>query len=64
MLIRIKMHLILLTTISLLFVWEGHFWIILKKGSPPPSARACTHMYIQNTAGGHEAHLRDMTDSP
>ncbi len=45
--IRIKMHFVLLTTISLLFVREGHFWIILKKGrgsSPkaPPSARACS----------------------
>ncbi len=28
MLIRIQMHFVLLTTISLLFVWEGHFWII------------------------------------
>ncbi len=43
MLIIIQMHFVLLTTISLLFVWEGHFWIILKKGwclspqrSPPP----------------------------
>ncbi len=43
MLIIIQMHFVLLTTISLLFVWEWHFWIILKKGrglSPPPSARA------------------------
>ncbi len=45
MLIIIQMHFVLLSTISLLFVWEGHSWIILKKGrgsSPqsPPSARA------------------------
>ncbi len=32
MLIIIQMHFVLLTTISLLFVREGHFWIILKKG--------------------------------
>ncbi len=46
MLIIIKMHFVLLTTISCLFVWEETFWVILKKGrglSPqsPPSARAC-----------------------
>ncbi len=49
MLIIIQMHFVLLTTISLLFVWEGHFWIILKKGrglSPqsPHSARACSEV--------------------
>ncbi len=39
MLIIIKMHFVLLTTISLLFFREGHFWIILKKasGSSPQS---------------------------
>ncbi len=48
MLFRIQMHFVLLTTISLLFVREGHFWIILKKGrgslepQSPPSARACS----------------------
>ncbi len=26
MLIIIQMHFVLLTTISLIFVWEGHFW--------------------------------------
>ncbi len=54
MLIRIQMNFVLCTTISLLFVREGHFWIILKKGrgsspqtththpTPPhPSASAC-----------------------
>ncbi len=50
MLIIIQMHFVLLTTISLLFVWEGHFWIILKKGRglspqrppPPPPPPFCT----------------------
>ncbi len=64
MLIRIKMHLILLTTISVAICLGGALLNNFEKGQPPPSARACTHMYIQNTAGGHEAHLRDMTDSP
>ncbi len=32
MLIIIEMHFVLLTTISLLFVCEGHFWINFKKG--------------------------------
>ncbi len=32
MLIIIQMYFVLLATISLLFVWEGHFWIIFKKG--------------------------------
>ncbi len=55
MLIIIQMHFVLLTTISLLFVCEGHFWIILKKGkglspqSPPPSARACLPWFTMIT---------------
>ncbi len=49
MLIRIQMHFVLLTTISLLFVWEGHFWIFEKghvlepPNPPPPSARIQTY---------------------
>ncbi len=44
MLIRIQMHFVLLITISLLFVREGHFWIILKKGRgwTPQSPPFCT----------------------
>ncbi len=54
MLIRIQMHLVLLTTISLIFVWEGHFWIILKKGqargsipqSPCPWRTLCISLFM------------------
>ncbi len=44
MLIIIQMHFVLLTTISLLFVWDGHFWIILKRGRglSPQSPPFCT----------------------
>ncbi len=47
MLIRIQMHFVLLTTVSLLFVREGHFWIILKKGrgSSPQSPPFCTCLH-------------------
>ncbi len=39
--IVIQMHFVLLTTISLLFVQEGHFWIILKRGLSPQSPPFC-----------------------
>ncbi len=56
MLIRIQMHFVLLTTISLLFVGEGHFWIIFKKsrGSSPQSPPFCTclvqYLWVLNAA--------------
>ncbi len=33
--IRIQMHFVLLTTIALIFVWEGHFWIIFVGARAP-----------------------------
>ncbi len=45
MVITIWMHFVLLTTISLLFVWEGHLWIILKKGRGSNSSNMTVHYY-------------------
>ncbi len=44
MLIIIQTHFVLTSTTSLLFVWEGHLWIILKTGrdTSPQSPPFCT----------------------
>ncbi len=48
--IVIQMHFVLLTTISSLFVREGHFWIILKKdwGLEPPKPDFCQTLSLHH----------------
>ncbi len=63
-LIIIQMHFFFsLTTISLLFVWEGHFWIILKRGRglSPQSPPFCTCLTHTRTHKPHPINLTDFT---